>query len=81
MAPPSWATATQLTWLNTQYSRFLDHQKRQKLPRFWPTLEHEWFTEFPERAMLFGEVTGELTPDEEKALGEAVKARKNVSKS
>lgn len=79
MAPRPWATEDQLTFLNGQYERFLDHQKRQVLGRFWPTLEHEWFAHFPERTALFGSSTEVLTVVQETSLGEAIKARKSVS--
>ena len=47
--------------------------------RFHQKLYHEWFQTYPERAVLFPGVEGDLTPEQTVAFGEAIRLRKNVS--
>ena len=42
-----WTTASQLEWLLTQFSSYLDTQSQGHYNKFWPTFFKDWFEKFP----------------------------------
>ncbi|KAJ7245599.1 hypothetical protein C8J57DRAFT_1725257 [Mycena rebaudengoi] len=83
MAPPSWATEVQRAWLETQMPRYVKSQADGKLTEFWPSLQGQWFRNFPEEATLGLPPLSELgdapvlTDEQIVLLGAAIKARKS----
>ncbi|KAJ6464565.1 hypothetical protein C8R45DRAFT_940051 [Mycena sanguinolenta] len=82
MAPKSWATEEQQTFLHKWIPDFVRRQAEKKLHLFWPLVFAAWRQEFPEETALglplpSDQNARELTEDESKRLGEAVKGRKS----
>ncbi|KAJ7232571.1 hypothetical protein C8J57DRAFT_1480653 [Mycena rebaudengoi] len=82
MAPQGWTNSTQLTWLKSKVTHYMDMQAQGKLHKFWPWVYEAWFHDFPEHAALnfplpnaLGDAPA-LTGEQMDALGAAIKARK-----
>ncbi|KIM38353.1 hypothetical protein M413DRAFT_30193 [Hebeloma cylindrosporum] len=60
MAPPSWATEEQLTFLHGYISIFADHTAKETQSKFWPRLNEDWFSRWPELDVLIKD--GRLPP-------------------
>lgn len=61
MAPPSWATAEQLTFLCGYMPIFADYTEKEKQAKFWPQLNENWFKRWPELDALIKD--GQLPPE------------------
>ena len=48
MAPPSWATSEQLTFLCSYMPIFVDYTAKETQSKFWPHLSEDWFSRWPE---------------------------------
>ena len=79
MAPHGWTSPEQLEFLQNRMGAHRDAKAEGTVTRFHQKLYHEWFQTYPERAVLFPGVEGDLTPEQTVAFGEAIQLRKNVS--
>jgi hypothetical protein len=84
MAPRTWASAQQQTWLLARLAEFIKRQAEGKLHLFWAPMHEAWFKVFPEHTHLNLPLPNtkdarQLTPDELTVLGAAILARKGVS--
>ena len=79
MAPVSWTTQEQASFLLSHMSEYLTHTEGKTYHRFWANLNAAWFAAWPERAARLPSVEGPLTTEQEVALGKAIETRKNVS--
>ena len=79
MAPKRWATPAQTKFLTARLAEYIVVSKGKKYQDFWKTLTAAWFKEFPEIEKRFpGKSVSDLSADEEKALGKAMKLRFGV---
>ena len=60
MAPPSWATSEQLTFLRSYMPIFVDYTAKETQSKFWPRLSEDWFSRWPELDVLVKD--GKLPP-------------------
>ena len=60
MAPPSWATSEQLTFLRSYIPIFVDSTAKETQSKFWPRLSEDWFSHWPELDVLVKD--GKLPP-------------------
>ena len=60
MAPPSWATSEQLTFLRSYMPIFVDYTTKETQSKFWPCLSEDWFSHWPELDVLIKD--GKLPP-------------------
>lgn len=79
MAPVSWTTQEQASFLQSHMSEYLTHTEGKAYHRFWANLNVAWFAAWPERAARLPSVEGPLTTEQEAALGKAIETRKNAS--
>ncbi|KAJ7792842.1 hypothetical protein B0H14DRAFT_2623461 [Mycena olivaceomarginata] len=82
MAPPSWTTPEQRTWLHSWMLSFIQKQAEGKLNKFWPAMMEAWFKEFPEHEALGLTLPSDpnaapLTDAELVLLGAAIKAKRS----
>ena len=86
MAPPSWTTAEEVTWLQAKIGNYLTHKAEKTLWKFWPQMQEGWFRAFPEESRLnLPGLTPEgdaphLTPEQSSELTSALTIRKEVSR-
>ena len=52
MAPRRWATAEQLKFLRDYMPIYVDYTEKEKQPKFWPRLNEDWFSCWPELDVL-----------------------------
>jgi hypothetical protein len=85
MGGRQWTTSAQADFLTSQMPDYLTAQKTERYDKFWATLNHQWFINFPEVPVLPARdpSLATLTADEEKSLldelkATAIKKRKNV---
>ena len=48
MAPPNWATSEQLKFLQSYIPIFVDYTVKETQSKFWPRLNEDWFSCWPE---------------------------------
>jgi hypothetical protein len=60
MAPPQWATDEQLKFLRSYISIFIDYTAKENQSKFWPRLNEDWFSRWPEIDVLI--TNGQLPP-------------------
>ena len=60
MAPLSWATSEQLTFLRSYMPIFVDYTTKETQSKFWPCLSEDWFSRWPELDILVKD--GKLPP-------------------
>jgi hypothetical protein len=60
MAPPNWATAEQLQFLCNYIPIFIDYTVKENQSKFWPRLNEDWFSHWPELDVLIK--NGQLPP-------------------
>lgn len=75
MAPRGWATDEQKTFLESYIEKYLLHQTKGILSKFWPSIERKWFKRWP--AVCDNE-SGVSLEDQESKLGEIIAAKKKV---
>ena len=71
-----WATEAQTTFLISRFSEYVDIYKNdKKYGPFWAKIKEEWLKLFPlDAGSMFPEKSAEeLTPDDEAAVGKAIK--------
>jgi len=61
MAPPNWATAEQLKFLRGYMPIFVDYTAKENQSKFWPRLNEDWFSRWPELDVLIKD--GKLPPE------------------
>ncbi|KAG0695268.1 hypothetical protein DFH29DRAFT_1005646 [Suillus ampliporus] len=66
MAPPRWASAEQLMWLQNEVPIYLQMQKEKNLVRFFELIFPKWFSEFPEHMGVWP-IESENSPDDNDA--------------
>ena len=81
MPKKPWATEEQLNFLTSKLPRYHMVQLTKEYSGFWPHLYEDWFAQWPEKTELFPDKPGDkqLTADEEKSLGLALKIRREVN--
>ncbi|KAG6372913.1 hypothetical protein JVT61DRAFT_6930 [Boletus reticuloceps] len=79
MAPSSWMTEPQRVFLKERLPEYLTHTQDKDYFHFWPLFFSAWFAQFPERSVVFPDVEGSLTGEQEALLSKAVEIRKTVT--
>lgn len=74
MAPASKSTPEQTKFLLTLVDEYLEAQKKGRLVKFWVRLYGEWFQKWE----ITEDATIEDAAERQKALGEAIQAKKAV---
>ncbi|KAJ7147712.1 hypothetical protein C8R43DRAFT_1129625 [Mycena crocata] len=84
MAPPSWATAPQLEWLNARMGRYMDSKTGGDQIDFFIKTDEEWFKRWSEEAacgLPARDSPQPMTAEETARLSSAVHARKQQLRS
>jgi hypothetical protein len=84
MAPATWATAEQDSFLRSQLPEFLDARKLKTFHRYWPKIYLSWFESWPERDTALPDIpvsvtTEDMDDDTKEKLAAAIDERKSVS--
>lgn len=78
MPAHSWTTPQQWDWLFSLRANAQEARAKGRYSTWLASIYHDWFLQWPERKVLFGEIKV-LDPEQEKELGKAIAARRLVS--
>ncbi|KAG1802818.1 uncharacterized protein HD556DRAFT_1437884 [Suillus plorans] len=78
MPAATWALMEQTCWLQEQLPVYMEFAKEGDYTQFWPALNDGWFSKYPERAVLFPDISINLplSPEQDDAVEEAQGLRK-----
>lgn len=81
MPPTTWAEGEQLDFLERRLPEYRQLQPTKKYTHFWARLFEDWFKKWPEELMVFPDKPegAALTEEENELLGNAQKARRQVT--
>ncbi|KAN0078440.1 hypothetical protein V8E55_010497 [Tylopilus felleus] len=80
MAPATWTTNEQSTFLKEWLVVYINHTEDKDYYCFWPAFFSAWFTRWPEKLEAFPDIQDPLTAKQESELGKLIELRKNVSR-
>ncbi|KAL1948931.1 hypothetical protein VTO73DRAFT_10737 [Trametes versicolor] len=75
MPAHSWTTPQQWDWLFSLRANAQEARAKGRYSTWLASIYHDWFLQWPERKVLFGEIKV-LDPEQEKELGKAIAARR-----
>ncbi|KAN0088021.1 hypothetical protein V8E55_006642 [Tylopilus felleus] len=76
MAPATWTTDEQCTFLKEWLVLYLTYTENKDYYHFWPSFFSAWFMRWPERSAAFPDIQDPLTAEQEAELGKSIESRK-----
>ena len=82
MAPVSWATVEQTTYLEARIPAYEAVRPTKIFGGFWASLFEDWFKTYPEHSVLFPtKAESDLTEEDKSEIGKAIEVQRQVSMS